>query len=618
MSILEKIDRPSDLKLIKKELLPELAKEIRDLMIRTTSKTGGHLAASLGTVELTIALHYVLECPEDKIVWDVGHQSYTHKILTGRGKRFDSLRQLNGISGFPNPEESKYDAFVSGHSSTAISAALGYVCARDLSGNNNRVVAVVGDGSMTAGLAFEGLNNAGHISKDLTVILNDNEMFISHRIGALSSLLAKLMTLGVVKKLETRIEKFLKRLTFFGIGLLRTAKRLKVLLFPGMFFEELGFSYVGPIDGHDVYRLIEVLDNVKQLKGPVLVHVITKKGKGYEPAEKNPIMFHGINNFNILTGEQEGKDTIPSFTGIFSKSIMTLAKDNEKIVGITAAMPQGTGLEAFGSQYPKRFFDVGIAEQHAVTFAAGLAKGGYLPVCAIYSTFMQRALDQVIHDVCLQNLPVVFALDRAGVVGEDGPTHHGVFDIVFLRMIPNMVVMAPKDENELQNMLKTAIYAGCPCTLRYPRGKVVGVKLDKTITKLPIGKAEMLADGEDVAILAIGSMVHPSLLAARQLETFGIKATVVNMRFIKPLDKEMIKKVVGYTNKIVTVEEGVLSGGFGSSISELLASDEVFIKSIGLPDKFIEYGSCSELRDKYGLNVEGIINTVNRIMGTRT
>jgi len=614
MAIIEKIDKPSDMKLIKKELLPQLAKEIRDIMISTTASTGGHLAASLGTVELTIALHYVLDCPEDKILWDVGHQSYAHKIITGRRKQFSTLRQLNGISGFPNPSESEYDAFISGHSSTAISAALGYVCARDMAGKDNKVVAIVGDGSMTGGMAFEGLNNAGHLAKNIIVILNDNEMFISHRIGALSSRLAKLMTLGVVRNIETRIAKFLKRVTFFGTGLLRTARRLKVLLFPGMLFEELGFSYLGPIDGHDIFRLIEMLEKVKELKGPVLVHVVTKKGKGYEPAEKNPILYHGIGRFNVLTGEPEEDNGLPGYTEIFSKALVSLARDDEKIVCITAAMSEGTGLETFRKEYPKRFFDVGIAEQHAVTFAAGLAKGGYKPVCAIYSTFLQRAVDQLIHDVCLQKAPVVFVIDRAGLVGEDGPTHHGVFDMAFLRMIPNMVVMAPKDENELQNMLKTAIYAGVPCALRYPRGKAMGVKLDKTISELPIGKAEMLSEGRDVAILAVGNMVHPALLAARQLETFGIKATVVNMRFIKPLDEETIRKIIKYTNKVVTLEEGILSGGFGSAVSELISSSGVQVKSIGLPDVFVEHGNTSELRKKYGLTVESIVNTIKEFV----
>jgi 1-deoxy-D-xylulose-5-phosphate synthase len=614
MAIIEKIDKPSDMKLIKKELLPQLAKEIRDIMISTTASTGGHLAASLGTVELTIALHYVLDCPEDKILWDVGHQSYAHKIITGRRKQFSTLRQLNGISGFPNPSESEYDAFISGHSSTAISAALGYVCARDMAGKDNKVVAIVGDGSMTGGMAFEGLNNAGHLAKNIIVILNDNEMFISHRIGALSSRLAKLMTLGVVRNIETRIAKFLKRVTFFGTGLLRTARRLKVLLFPGMLFEELGFSYLGPIDGHDIFRLIEMLEKVKELKGPVLVHVVTKKGKGYEPAEKNPILYHGIGRFNVLTGEPEEDNGLPGYTEIFSKALVSLARDDEKIVCINDAMSEGTGLEAFRREYPKRFFDVGIAEQHAVTFAAGLAKGGYKPVCAIYSTFLQRAVDQLIHDVCLQKAPVVFVIDRAGLVGEDGPTHHGVFDMAFLRMIPNMVVMAPKDENELQNMLKTAIYAGVPCALRYPRGKAMGVKLDKTISELPIGKAEMLSEGRDVAILAVGNMVHPALLAARQLETFGIKATVVNMRFIKPLDEETIRKIIKYTNKVVTLEEGILSGGFGSAVSELISSSGVQVKSIGLPDVFVEHGNTSELRKKYGLTVESIVNTIKEFV----
>jgi 1-deoxy-D-xylulose-5-phosphate synthase len=381
-----------------------------------------------------------------------------------------------------------------------------------------------------------------------------------------------------------------------------------------MLFEELGFSYLGPIDGHDIFRLIEMLEKVKELKGPVLVHVVTKKGKGYEPAEKNPILYHGIGRFNVLTGEPEEDNGLPGYTEIFSKALVSLARDDEKIVCITAAMSEGTGLETFRKEYPKRFFDVGIAEQHAVTFAAGLAKGGYKPVCAIYSTFLQRAVDQLIHDVCLQKAPVVFVIDRAGLVGEDGPTHHGVFDMAFLRMIPNMVVMAPKDENELQNMLKTAIYAGVPCALRYPRGKAMGVKLDKTISELPIGKAEMLSEGRDVAILAVGNMVHPALLAARQLETFGIKATVVNMRFIKPLDEETIRKIIKYTNKVVTLEEGILSGGFGSAVSELISSSGVQVKSIGLPDVFVEHGNTSELRKKYGLTVESIVNTIKEFV----
>ncbi|MDH5173917.1 MAG: 1-deoxy-D-xylulose-5-phosphate synthase, partial [Elusimicrobiota bacterium] len=479
MAVLELIDRPSDLRLIRKELLSELAQEIREKIIKVTSQQGGHLASSLGTVELTIALHYVFDSPQDMIVWDVGHQAYAHKILTGRRNSFSTLRQHGGISGFPTPEESEYDTFGVGHSSTAISAALGMACARDLSGNNNhKVVAVIGDGSMTGGMAFEALNNAGHLGKDLLVILNDNEMFISHRVGALAGYLTKLMTLGLVKKLERKVKKFLTRVSFWGIAILRVVRRFKVLLFPGMLFEEMGFSYLGPIDGHKVHYLIEIFQKVKDMKGPVLIHVVTKKGKGYQPAEREPIKFHGTAPFNILTGETE-KSKIFSYTEVFGRTLIDLARSNEKIIAITAAMPQGTGLDAFEKEFPKRYFDVGIAEQHAVTFAAGLAKAGYRPVCAIYSTFLQRAFDQIIDDVCLQNLPVVFAIDRAGIVGEDGATHQGTFDLSYLRLIPNMVVMAPKDENELVQMLNTALSWNFPCAIRFPRGAGVGVKLDR-------------------------------------------------------------------------------------------------------------------------------------------
>lgn len=610
MAVLELIDRPSDLRVIRKELLLQLAEEIREKIITVTSQKGGHLASSLGTVELTIALHYVFDSPQDKIIWDVGHQAYAHKILTGRRDSFSTLRQHGGISGFPTPEESEYDAFGVGHSSTAISAALGIACARDLSGNNNqKVVAVIGDGSMTGGMAFEALNNAGHLGKDLLVILNDNEMFISHRVGALAGYLTKLMTLGLVKKLERKVKKFLTRVSFWGVAILRVARRFKVLLFPGMLFEEMGFSYLGPIDGHNVYYLIEIFQKVKDMKGPVLIHVITKKGKGYQPAEREPIKFHGTLPFNILTGETE-KSKMPSYTEVFSSALIDLARSNEKIIAITAAMPQGTGLDAFQKEFPKRYFDVGIAEQHAVTFAAGLARAGYRPVCAIYSTFLQRAFDQIIDDVCLQNLPVVFAIDRAGIVGEDGPTHQGTLDLSYLRLIPNMVVMAPKDENELVHMLNTALSWDFPCAIRFPRGEGMGVKLDRQYKVLPLGKAEVLTEGDDVAILAIGNTVHSCLLAQQRLEAEGIKVNLVNMRFVKPLDEGLIKKIIKKIHKIVTVEENTLWGGFGSGIKELLATDNVRILSIGLPDQFIEHGSREKLRKKYGLTAEKIAERV--------
>ncbi len=617
MTVLELIDRPSDLRLIRKELLSQLAQEIREKIIKVTSQKGGHLASSLGTVELTIALHYVFDSPQDTIIWDVGHQAYAHKILTGRRESFSTLRQHGGISGFPTPNESEYDAFGVGHSCTAISAALGMACARDLSGNNNhKVMAVIGDGSMTGGMAFEALNNAGHLGKDLLVILNDNEMFISHRVGALAGYLTKLMTLGLVKKLERKVKKFLTRVSFWGIAILRVVRRFKVLLFPGMLFEEMGFSYLGPIDGHNVHYLIEIFEKVKDMKGPVLIHVVTKKGKGYQPAEREPIKFHGTSPFNILTGETE-KSKIPSYTEVFSHALIDLAKANEKIIAITAAMPQGTGLDAFEKEFPKRYFDVGIAEQHAVTFAAGLARAGYRPVCAIYSTFLQRAFDQIIDDVCLQNLPVVFAIDRAGIVGEDGATHQGMFDLSYLRLIPNMVVMAPKDENELVHMLNTTLSWNFPCAIRFPRGEGVGVKLDRQYKVLPLGKGEVLAEGNDVAILAIGNTVHPCLLAQQRLEAEGISASLVNMRFVKPLDEDLIKKIVKRVHRIVTVEENTLYGGFGSGIKEILTADSARILSIGLPDRFIEHGSSEELREKYGLTADKIAERVSEFIKSR-
>jgi len=616
MSVLELINRPNDLRLIRKELLPQLAEEIREKIVTVTSQRGGHLASSLGTVELAIALHYIFNSPHDKIIWDVGHQAYAHKILTGRKNSFATLRQHGGICGFPDPKESEYDAFGVGHSCTAISAALGIACARDLSDENYKVVAVIGDGSMTGGMAFEALNNAGHLGKDLLVVLNDNEMFISHRVGALAGYLTKLLTLGLVKELEKRVKKFLTRVSFWGIAVLRVVRRFKVLLFPGMLFEEMGFSYLGPINGHNVHYLIEILDKVKDMKGPVLIHVITKKGKGYPPAEKEPIKFHAISSFNILTGETE-KSKIPSYTEVFSQTLINLARSNEKIIAITAAMPQGTGLDSFQNEFPKRYFDVGIAEQHAVTFAAGLARAGYRPVCAIYSTFLQRAFDQIIDDVCLQNLPVVFAIDRAGIVGEDGATHQGMFDLSYLRLIPNMVVMAPKDENELAHMLNTGLSWNFACAIRYPRGQGVGVKLDREYKVLALGKAEVLAEGNDAAILAIGNTVHPSFLARKRLEEEGIEVSLVNIRFVKPLDEGLIKKIINKVNKIVTVEENTLSGGFGSAIKELGVGDGVRILSIGLPDKFVEHGDTAKLRDKYGLTPERIAEAVRRFVKSK-
>lgn len=606
MSILEKINTPKDLQIIKKELLPDLAKEMRDEIIQTVSRNGGHLASSLGTVELAIALHYVFNTPQDKIIWDVGHQAYPHKLLTGRRERFSTVRTHGGLSGFPRREESEHDAFTVGHSSTAISAALGYAVARDLKGTDNKVVAVIGDGSMTGGLAFEGLQNAGHLATDMLVILNDNEMFISHRVGALAGYLTKLLTGGMMQKLEARVETFIKRMHFWGSHVLRVAKRFKVMLFPGMLFEEMGFSYLGPVDGHDVFQLIEILKNVKTLKGPVLLHIITKKGKGYGPAENEPTRFHGIGRFNVITGESETSAAAPSFTQVFGDTLVRLAKDDPKIVAITAAMPEGTGLDSFAAAYPSRFFDVGIAEGHAITFAAGLAADGLKPVCSIYSTFLQRGLDQLIHDVALQKLPVIIGLDRAGLVGEDGPTHHGAFDLSYMRFIPNFTVMAPADENELQHMLYTALTLNGPVAIRYPRGAGYGVTLDRELKVLPVGKADVLRTGSDVVFISIGSMVHPCRSAAESLEKKGVRAGVVNARFLKPFDDKAVLDAVRHAGRVIVVEENSVKGGLNSTVCELLKGMPVPVLSIALPDAFVEHGAMKVIREKYCLSAETI------------
>ena len=610
MEILDKIRKPADLRLIRRELLPKLAKEIRDYMISTVSRTGGHLASSLGTVELTIALHYVFDAPDDKIIWDVGHQAYAHKIITGRKDGFYNLRQAGGISGFPNIAESDYDAFGVGHSSTAISAALGMATARELSHGDNKVVAVVGDGAMTGGLAYEGLLNAGHSGCDMLVILNDNEMYISHRVGALASYLTKLITGGLYNKMYKKVDKFLSRIHFWGSQIMRVAKRFRVLLFPGMRFEEMGFAYLGPVDGHDIDKMIEILSNIKTLKGPVILHVITKKGKGYQPAEDNPTLFHGIGRFNLITGEPVSESKHPSYTKIFSQTLVRLAREDSKIVAITAAMADGTGLVDFQREFPNRFFDVGIAEGHAVEFAAGLAVAGFKPVVVVYSTFLQRALDEIIHDVCLQKLPDVFAIDRAGLVGEDGATHQGAFDISYMRMIPEMCVMAPSDETELQHMLKTAFALNMPAAVRYPRGEGLGVKLDKEPAVLPLGKSRLIKDGKELFIFSVGNMLHPALEAADGLSSEGVSCGVLDARFVKPLDSEMILKIARGVKNIVTVEDNVSAGGFGGAVCEILSSSGAKILNIGLPDKFVEHGGQQEIRAKYGLTSAGIRNGI--------
>lgn len=621
--ILDQINSPSDLKKISKPELPRLAREIREEIIAVVSKNGGHLSSNLGATDLAIALHYVFDTPTDKIVWDVGHQSYAHKLLTGRRRDFHSLRQFQGISGFPKREESPYDVVTTGHSGTSISAALGLARARDLKGEKHKVVAVIGDGSMTAGLAYEGLNNAGGLKTDLIVVLNDNEMSISKNVGAMAYYLSHIITGQFYLRFRQESDALLRSLPG-GISVLRWAKKveehLKGLITSGILFEELGFRYFGPIDGHKLSRLITTFQNVKSLRTPILVHVTTKKGKGYLPAEKNPSSFHGIGAFDPQCGEAIRSNSVPTFTSVFGKTITRLASEDEKVLAITAAMPEGTGLIEFSRRFPQRFFDVGIAEQHSVSFASTMALEGFKPVVAIYSTFLQRSYDQILHDLCLMKAPVTLVLDRAGLVGEDGPTHHGAFDISYLRHMPNMLLMSPKDENELQHMLKTAIEYRGPAALRFPRGHGFGVPLDSEPEILPIGKAEVLSEGEDLVMIAIGHMVHPTYKASQRLKEEGIRAAVVNARFIKPLDIELISQLVLKCGRLLTVEENVLQAGFGSAILEMLEAQGISgieCKRIGLPDAFICHGAVGTLRKVYGLDEDGIYTAARILMGKK-
>jgi 1-deoxy-D-xylulose-5-phosphate synthase len=612
--LLDKINGPADLKKLKKEELTTLAAELREVVLETVACTGGHLASNLGCVELTLALHYCFNSPQDHIIWDVGHQAYIHKIITGRREQFHTQRQYGGISGFPKRSESPHDAFGTGHSSTSISAALGMAVARDLKDGDNKVIAVIGDGSMTAGIAFEALNQAGHLGRNLIVILNDNEMSIAKNVGALSAFISRKLTGSYYRDLRKEMQGLLKSIPAVGHNILQFARKaensLKGFLTPSSLFEALGFDYIGPIQGHNLPQLLEVLENVRSLEGPVLVHVMTTKGKGYRPAEENPDQFHGIGPFDLQTGKAKGgKGAPPSYTAVFGDTMVKLGATDKKIVAITAAMRDGTGLASFARAYPDRFFDVGIAEQHALTFAAGLAAEGFRPVTAIYSTFTQRAYDQVFHDICLQKLPVTLALDRAGLVGDDGPTHHGVFDLSYLRHLPELVLMAPKDENELQHMIKTAVYADRPMALRYPRGAGVGVRMDAVPATLEIGKGEIVSDGDDLAIVAIGVTVQPALKAAELLKERGIAACVINARFVKPLDRELLLAEAKRTGALLTVEENALQGGFGSAVLELLEEEritDIRIKRLGIPDRFIEHGSQAELRKELGLDAEGI------------
>jgi len=612
MALLEMIKTPTDLRNIRPDLLPEVAREVRQKIIEVTAQNGGHLGASLGATDLAIALHYVFDSPKDKLIWDTGHQAYAHKLLTGRWDRFHTLRQFGGISGFLNRFESEHDVFGAGHASTAISAALGFAAARDVLKQDNKVVAIVNDGSITGGMAFEGLQNAGHLGSDLLVVLNDNQMFISHRVGAVGAFLAKFLTGGLYQSFEARVAKFLTRMHFWGSHILRIAKRVKVLLFPGLLFEEMGFSYLGPVDGHDLPKLIDVLKGVKKLKGPVLLHVVTKKGRGYDKAEAEPIKYHGVTKWNPETGEfHKAPAGPPSFTKVFSNTICRLAKEDDRIVAITAAMPEGTGLDTYRDTFPDRYYDVGLGEQHAVTFAAGLACGGVKPVVAIYSSFLQRAFDQIEHDVALQKLPVLFCIDRGGLVGDDGATHHGVFDYGYLRMIPNMTVMAPKDENEFQHMIKTGLnYRLGPVSIRYPRGSGEGVAMDTELHLIPWGRGEVVRDGEGVAVIAIGSTVYPSMRAAELAAKSGVNPLVINARFVKPLERSWLLESLKGIKTILTVEENVVATGFGSSIRELLEGEDVVIRSLGIQDKFIEHGTQPKLRSLVGLNEESIAETI--------
>ncbi|HOX54713.1 MAG: 1-deoxy-D-xylulose-5-phosphate synthase [Candidatus Omnitrophica bacterium] len=623
--MLEQIKNPSDLRKLPVEKLPALAQEIRTKIIEVVSKTGGHLASSLGAVELAIALHYCLNTPSDAIVWDVGHQAYAHKLLTGRYDRFNSLRQLNGISGFPSKEESEYDSFTTGHSSTAISLALGLAVGRDIKQNTNKIVAVIGDGSLTGGLSFEALNNTGHLGKDLLVIINTNEMSISPSVGALSNYLNKIISQPIYNRYKEAFEHFVKtRLPSVGSRMVKLAAKfeesLKGLIVPGIFFEELGFRYFGPLDGHNINLLIKTLHNILPLKGPRILHVITKKGKGYQPAEDSPVSFHSSAPFEIESGETkvsvQNKD-LENYTEVFSKKVVELAKSDKKIVAITAAMPDGTGLYRFAEQFPDRFFDVGIAEEHALCFAAGLAKSGLKPVVAIYSTFLQRAFDQLVEEVSLQNLPIILAIDRAGIVGGDGVTHQGAFDIAYLKNLPNIVCMAPKDTVEFANMLEFAVSLGKPVAIRYPK-ESMKPNLDLPQTEISLGKAEILRKGKDAVIFALGTMAYPALAASEELAEDGLQIAVVNSRFATPVDTDLMSQLAKETKNFITIEEGVINGGFGESLSSQLLSSERKpthrILNLGLPKEFVIHGSRTQLLARCGLDKDSLVKSIRNFL----
>ena len=609
--LLQQVDFPEDLRRLNESELPMLAAELRRFLIGTVSKTGGHLAAGLGTVELTVALHYVFNTPEDRLVWDVGHQTYPHKILTGRREHMLSLRQKGGISGFPRRSESPYDTFGVGHASTSVGAALGMAVAAAHAGSDRNVVAIIGDGALSGGMAFEALNNAGNMDANLLVVLNDNDMSISPNVGAMSNYLARILSGKVYATVREGSKTVLSTLPPVWELAKRAEEHMKGMIMPGTFFEELGFNYFGPIDGHDLHTLIKTLRNLRGLKGPRFLHIVTRKGKGYEPAEDDPCVYHGVTPFDPATGKMEKKPSCKTYTQVFGEWLCDVAAADPRLVGITPAMREGSGLVAFSERFPDRYFDVGIAEQHALTFAAGLACEGLRPVVAIYSTFLQRAYDQLVHDICLQNLPVTFAVDRAGLVGPDGPTHAGSFDLSYLRCLPNITVMAPSDENECRQMLWTAFCQDGPAVVRYPRGSGPGVEIDPVMRALPVGKAELRRRGKGVAILAFGALLQPALAAAEELN-----ATVVNMRFVKPLDAQMVLNMAQSHTLLVTVEENTVLGGAGSAVTEALTDAGVGtpVIHLGLPDSFIDHGEREELLAQCGLDAAGIRRAIQTAM----
>ena len=626
MTLLKQIDSPTDLRKLDRSELPKLAQEIRAHIVDVVSKNGGHLASSLGVVELTIAIHYVFDIPFDKVVWDVGHQAYAHKLLTGRRDTFATLRKRGGISGFPRISESPYDAFTTGHSSTSVSAGYGICCGKEIQNSGGTVISVIGDGSLTGGIAYEGLNQSGPAGRNHLVILNDNEMSIAKNVGALSSFLSRTFSAKYLQDLKGEFKKLVKGLPKVGDDIYQFAKKteesFKAFVTPGMLFEAFKFEYFGPIDGHNLEHLIDILENIKKLNKPVLLHVMSKKGKGYAPAEANPVYFHGVGAFEKKTGSSlKPKGKVPTYTEVFGNAMVDFAKEDPRLVAVTAAMPEGTGLSKFAETYPQRFFDVGIAEQHGVTFAAGLSTEGLKPVVAIYSTFLQRAYDQVLHDVCLDRHPVIFAVDRGGIVGEDGPTHHGLFDIAYLRPMPNMVIMAPANENELRRMMKTALEHDGPVALRYPRGAGEGVPIDKTAPAVPMGQGALVREGGDLLLLAIGTTLGKCMEAAELLASQGIEAAVINARFVKPLDGKLISRWAKKTGHVVTVEEHMKAGGFGSAVLEHFAKEGLFhiaTALVGVEDHFVEHGTREELCRLQGISTQGVMDTALALLGQRS